>query len=412
MSRYSLKGFTIPQRQIIKSTARYRVVIAGRRFGKTVLGINECLLELQMGYKRLVWYIAPTYKMAKELVWEELVDSIPPHMILKKNESELSIVLRGSRSKIVLKGADNPDSLRGKGLNFVVFDEFADISEETWFKVIFPALADRKGKALFIGTPKGYNWAYDLFVTAETSPLWAAFQFTTAEGGNVDKEELEYAMRTMSPKHFNQEFNASFETLSNRVYNYFNRKKQVDPGIEDLGAEIHVGMDFNVNPMTASLSSVCGDQLHVFDEIEIPNGNTDEMAIELHRRYPARSIIIHPDPSGKSRKTSSPVGTTDFTILREAGFEVIAANKAPLIVDRVNEVNAMCLNSKKETRLFIHPRCKGLIKGLDGLTYKEKTSLIDKKLGIDHLPDGLGYKIHNLFPINQLEMSKVKIIGV
>lgn len=409
---YQLTGLTVPQRRIFLANKRFRVVVAGRRFGKTVLGVSECLYEAQRGTNRLIWYIAPTYRMAKELVWEELKDAIPPHMIASKNESELSIRLKGYRSKIVLKGADNPDSLRGKGLDFVVFDEGADITSDTWFKVIYPALTDRRGSALFIGTPKGYNWFYDLYVAAETNPGWAAFTFTTAQGGNVTVEELEYAKKTLSPKHYAQEFEASFETLSNRVYDTFSRKKNVDPGVEDVGGDILIGMDFNVNPMSAIVGSRVTDQFHQWDEITIPNGNTEEMCVEIQRRYANRNVIVFPDPSGKARKTSAPVGQTDFSIIRSFGYKIVTPNKAPPVVDRINEVNAVFLNAKKESRYFIHPKCKNTIKCFDGLTYKEGTSQPDKKLGLDHLPDAAGYLIHNEFPIVTREMTKLKLVGL
>lgn len=409
---YDIRGLTKPQRRIFLDDSRFRVVVAGRRFGKTVLGVTECLYEAQRGTKRLIWYIAPTYRMAKELVWEELKEAIPAEMIESKNEAELSITLRGYKSKIVLKGADNPDSLRGKGLDFVVFDEAADIDEDTWFKVIYPALTDKQGKALFIGTPKGYNWFYDLYIDGLHKRSWKVFTFTTAQGGNVTLEELEYAKETLSLKHYKQEFEASFETLSNTVYSSFDRKSNVDPGVEDIGSEIYIGMDFNVDPMSAIVGSKVTNQLHVFDEIEITNGNTEEMCEEIKKRYPNRKIIVAPDPSGKSRKTSAPVGQTDFSIIKSYGYQIIAPNKAPAVVDRINEVNAICQNAKGIRKLFIHPKCKKLIKGMDGQTYKKGTSQPDKKSGLDHMPDGLGYLVHMEFPIMKRDMKKLKLQGL
>lgn len=401
-----------PQKRIFLADKRFRVVVAGRRFGKTVLGVSECLYEAQLKPKALIWYIAPTYRMAKELVWEELKEAIPPHMRLKTNESELSITLRGFRSKIVLKGADKPDSLRGKGLDFVVFDEAADIDSDTWFTVIYPALTDKQGKALFIGTPKGYNWFYDIHFESATLPGWQAFTFTTAQGGNVTKQELQYAKTIMSKKQYDQEFNASFETLSNLVYSAFNRKYNVDADVELIGDDILVGMDFNVNPMSAVLGNRVTNQLHIFDEIEIPNGNTEEMCTEIQNRYPDKRIFVYPDPSGKSRKTSAPVGQTDFSIIEGFGFECISPNKAPPVVDRINEVNGLCQNAKGQRRLFINSRCKKLIKGLDGLTYKDNSSIPDKNLGLDHITDALGYLVHSEFPIQRMKMQKLKLLGL
>lgn len=410
---FDISGLTKCQRKIFTDNNRFRIVVAGRRFGKTVLSISECLYEAQRGPKRLIWYIAPTYRMAKDLVWEELKDAIPPGMVLNKNESELSITLNGTKSKIVLKGADNPDSLRGKGLNFVVFDEAADIDEDTWFKVIYPALADKKGKALFIGTPKGYNWLYDLFCYAERTKGWSAYSFTTEQGGNVSIEELKYAKATMNDKDYKQEFLASFETLSNTVYSAFSRANNVCNSVEDYDLELLIGMDFNVCPMSAVIGSRLGNQLHIFDEIEINNGNTEEMCEEIIRRYGTeREYKIYPDPSGKARKTSAPMGQTDHSILKSYGFQVISPNRAPAVKDRINEVNALCLNANNESRLFISSSCTSLVKCLDGLTYKDKTSNVDKTLGLDHLPDGLGYLVHMEFPIIKREFIETRLQGL
>lgn len=409
---YNLNGLTKPQRKIFLSTARFRIVVAGRRFGKTCLAITECLYHAQLATNQLIWYIAPTYRMAKELAWEELKEAIPQNMVASKNESELTITIKGYNSKIVLKGADNPDSLRGKGLNFVVFDETADISADTWFKVIYPALTDKQGSALFIGTPKGYDWFYDLYMYGLYTLTWEVFTYTTAQGGNVTLEELEYAKSTLSPKHYRQEFEASFETLMNTVYSSFNRNSNVDTGVEDIGSDIYVGMDFNVDPMSAVIGSRVTNQLHIFDEIEIMNGSTEEMCEEIKSRYPNRNIIIAPDPSGKARKTSAPVGQTDFSIIKSYKYKIMSPNKAPAIVDRINEVNALCHNAKNERRLFINPKCKKLIKCIEGLTYKKDTSLPDKSLGLDHMTDALGYLVHMEFPIIKKEMNKLKIVGL
>ncbi len=110
------------QREVFDSPARFRVLVAGRRFGKTVLAINELLEAAQEGANRKVWYVTPTYRMAKEIAWAELKDAVPPRLIRQKDETDLSLVLANCGSQIALRGADAPDRLRGVGLDFVVFD--------------------------------------------------------------------------------------------------------------------------------------------------------------------------------------------------------------------------------------------------------------------------------------------------
>ena len=158
-----------------------------------------------------------------------------------------------------------------------------------------------------------------------------------------------------------------------------------------------VGMDFNINPMAAIVAQRAGEQIQVFDEIVLTNSNTPEMMREINRRYAGRHGVVHPDPSGVARKTSAPVGQTDFRIIEEAGWTVFRAKQYKL-VDRINTVNAKLCNAQGQRRLLISPKCKNLIKALDGLTYKNGTKIPDKSSGLDHVTDALGYLLMGLFP--------------
>ena len=388
---------SIPQLQVLEHPARFRVVCAGRRFGKTFLAILF-LMNAATAKGSTCWYIAPTYRQAKQIAWKMLKRLVPPSWARDWNETDLTVHLVNG-SEISLRGADNPDSLRGVSLSAVVLDEYADMDPDAWTEVLRPALADQQGEALWIGTPKGYNHFYDLWVAAHDREGWAAWQFTTAEGGNVSPEEIEAAAAELDPRTFRQEFKASFETLAGRVYQNFERALNVKDVVDLPDLPLMVGLDFNVNPMSAVLAVAPAGQLHVFGEIEIPNGNTELMAAEIRRRYPRRLIRVYPDPSGNARKTSAPVGQTDFSLLKSAHFQVIAPSHAPLVVDRVNEVNAIFRNAAGEHRCFVSPKAKTLIRCLDGLTWKEGTSAPDKGLGLDHMPDALGYLVHSEFPI-------------
>ena len=194
---------------------------------------------------------------------------------------------------------------------------------------------------------------------------------------------------------------------SGRVYSSFLNKPypegNIDEGIEDPGGELLVGMDFNVNPMSAVLAVRAVDECLILDALQIMTSNTEEMAGEIKRRYPKRPIVVCPDPSGKARKTSAPVGQTDFTILERAGFEVRSPNKAPPVVDRENNANAMYLQDGRR-RVRVHPKARLLIPALANLTYKEGTSVRDKRSGFDHLPDATDYLLWSEF--NVLEEAK------
>lgn len=415
---------------------RFVVLVAGRRFGKTYLASYCMFYEAMLHPNVKVWYVAPTYKQAKDIAWDILKHTIPREWRRPPNESELSITLLNG-SKISLKGADNPDSLRGPELKFIVFDEYADIKANAWDEVIRPTLMTCGGKALFIGTPRGYNHFKDIYDRARTpigpnAAYWRGYQYTSIDGGYIPDWEIETAKRETDPRIFRQEYLATFETLAGRVYYRFDRSRNI-AAVEDNGGDILVGIDFNVDPMTAVIGCRAGEQIHIFDEFEIRNSNTLELGQAIAAKYgrlpkkdknyellkklgqtqsiPMRSLRAFPDPSGRARKTSALVGQTDYTILQQLGFSVYAPKRAPSVMDRLNNVNILLQDAAGHSRLFVHPRCKGLIKCLDGLTYKDGTNAPDKGLGLDHLPDALGYLAWAEFNVlhNNTRISEIAI---
>lgn len=393
-------GLRPRQHEIFTDGARFRVVVAGRRSGKTHLDCVELVTAAADTTGSRCWYVAPTYRMAREIAWATLKNLVPSGIIDgSPNETYLRIDLING-SEIALKGADHPDRLRGPGLDLLILDEFAWIDKKAWQEVLRPALADRGGRALFTTTPCGFNWAYDTYMRGVTGEEgWRSWQFTTADAGIVPKEEIGAARRELDPRIFRQEYEASFETLQGRVYSNFDRDATVDDAVVDTGGDILIGQDFNVNPMASVIAVRAGDECHVLDSLELPISNTEEIAREMRQRFPDRSVIFCPDPSGKARKTSAPVGQTDFTILERAGFEVRAPEAAPPVVDRINNAQAMLKNAEGRRRLKIHPRAQKLIRALDGLTYKEGTSQPDKSLGLDHITDALGYLLWEEFNV-------------
>lgn len=391
---------TVPQAKVWSGATRFKVLVCGRRFGKTFLALLW-LINQASQKKGIYYYIAPSYVMAKSIAWRLLKEMIGEH-VTNKNESELFVELPNG-SIIQLKGAENRDSLRGVSLSGAVLDEFAFMVHEVWSEVVRPATSDRQAPVLFITSPAGWNWAKDLYdyALSGVDENWQAWTFTTAEGGNVKQTEIDAARRELPERTFKQEYLASFETLANRVYSNFDRTVNVTDNIvsaDDIN-EIYVGMDFNVTPMSCVIGAKVADQLHLFDEILIENSNTTEMAQEIKRRYPNHKIKVYPDPAGRARKTSAAGGVTDFTILEQAGFSVIAPRKHPAVADRINEVQALLCNAKGDVRLYVSKQCKEIIRSLDGMTYKKGTSQPDKTLGLDHVTDALGYLVHSEFPI-------------
>ena len=394
------------QYEVFADPSRFRVVVAGRRSGKTFGDCVELTTHAAEKPGARCAYVEPTYKMAKDNAWKQIKSVIPRELVARTHEQDLTLTLVNG-SEIVFLGADNPDRLRGPGLDFLVMDEFAWIDPRAWGEVLRPQLSDRLGRALFNTTPCGFNWAYDLYMRGvQGDDGWRSWQYTTADAGIVPESEIEAARRDLDPRVFRQEYEASFETLSGRVYSNFDRLENVGP-VEDTGAELLVGMDFNVNPMSCVIAVRRVDECHVLDALEVQSSNTEEVAAELKRRYPTRRIVVCPDPAGNQRKTSAPVGQTDLTILQRNGFEVRAPKAAPPVVDRINNTQAMLLAADGRRRVKIHPRAHRLVRCLDGLTYKEGTSQ-PLKGELDHLPDALGYLLWSEF--NVLTQRNVPIV--
>lgn len=199
------------QMEVYAHPARYKVVVAGRRWGKTALS-RAYIIRYAKKAKQLIWYVAPTYRMARQIMWRDLIDVIPRKWIKRLNETMLIIELKNG-TVIELKGADKPDTLRGVGLNLVVLDEFQDFKLGVWHTILRPTLASTRGHALFIGTPKAFNQLYQLFdharkVQAEGGNQWAGWQYPTIMSPFIPESEIEEARRDMDEKTFRQEFEA------------------------------------------------------------------------------------------------------------------------------------------------------------------------------------------------------------
>jgi phage terminase large subunit-like protein len=207
------------QQEVFKSTKRFKVVAAGRRCGKSRLSAVTLLIEgLNCPEGSAVMYIAPTLGQARTIMWDLLNDLGRP-VIKSSHVNNLEISLINGR-KILVRGADNPDSLRGVSLTYVVLDECAFVKEDTWQKIIRASLSDRKGRALFISTPSGRNWFYDLFNLGqeETDEEWQSWHFTTQDNETIDPKEIEAAKRTLSSFAFKQEYLSSFDTAGSDLF--------------------------------------------------------------------------------------------------------------------------------------------------------------------------------------------------
>ena len=178
------------QIEVSSDPSRFKVVVAGRRWGKSFLAMHEIAKHARFPGSH-VFAVFPSYRQAKQIIWDPLKEKfIRCRWVKKINESDLTITLING-SKIYLRSADNPDSLRGVSMDYLIMDEAAMIDQKMWTEVCRPALSDKKGSALFITTPKGKgSWIYELWQGANAQDNWKSFQYTTLQGGNVDADEI------------------------------------------------------------------------------------------------------------------------------------------------------------------------------------------------------------------------------
>jgi hypothetical protein len=392
--------------EIATHPARFKVVVAGRRFGKTYLSLMWLLMgHLKEGERR--WIVMPTYRQGKLVAFPVLKKLIQHSPLASVNSSELIFNIAGC--EIAVKGSEDSSKLRGSHLDRVVLDEYAYMKPNVWEEVIYPMMTTNpNSRALFIGTPDGFsNGFYDLFMKGQTGddPDWKSWQFTTIDGGWVPKEEIERAKRTMDERIYKQEFEASFETAQNRCAYNFDRKIHLKTNAEK-SSNAYIGMDFNVSKMTAVCVYEYSDgTIHYFDEIILRNSNTEEMAQVIKRQFPDIKII-YPDPAGQARSTTS--NKSDHAILKEHGFLVRARLRHPSHRDRLNALNRKLLDADRNIKMTIDPKCKELIKDLEQCVRDVKTGGIAKAdIERTHALDACSYLIEYKWPIKWLRAASV-----
>lgn len=226
---FSLLGW---QRGVIQDVTRFKVICAGRRCGKSRLAAVTLLIEgLQCPAGSGVMYVAPTQGQARVIIWQVLME-LGREVIASShvNNSEITLV---NGAVIYVRGADRPDTLRGVSLSYVVLDEYADMKPIAWEQVIRASLSDQRGRAMFIGTPKGRNHFYDLYQLGDgqIDDEWKSWHFTTADNELIHPDEIAAAKRTLSTFAFKTEYEASFDNAGTNIF----REEWLKYGVEPKG---------------------------------------------------------------------------------------------------------------------------------------------------------------------------------
>ena len=396
------------QERALYNDARYSVVEASTKSGKThgaiVWLFEQAVMTGRPG--RNYWWVAPVTQQAK-IAYRRLKRAIP-EQLRSCNESELFIQLNNG-AILSFKGSDRPDSLYGDDVKAAVIDEASRCREAAWHAVR-STLTKTRGAVRIIGNVKGRrNWAYSVARVAESGKEGYEYHRITAwdavEAGVLARDEIEDARASLPDRVFRELYLAEPGESDGRVYTNFAAENVIGDSAIDIGQPLLVGMDFNVNPMSAVVGQLRGGQLHIITEIVQRNSNTQRMSATIRDGWPKADVVVYPDPSGRARKTSST--STDFAILESDGFVVRAPRSAPRIEDRVNTVNAGFATSDGTRRLFVDSRCQELTKALWDLYYDDKGQPT-KETGDDHITDALGYLVCGVMPLTNNRAKRVK----
>ena len=206
------------QQEVFNHPARFKVVAAGRRTGKSRLAAWMLILNALQAEKGYVFYVAPTQAQARDILWNTILEL--GHPVIKSNHINNMQITLINGAVIAFKGADRPETMRGVSLKFLVMDEYADMKPSVWEQILRPALADQRGGAMFIGTPMGRNHFYDLYMYGKLGEddNYNAWHFTSYDNPLLSTEEIDIAKKSMSSFAFRQEFMASFEAAGSEVF--------------------------------------------------------------------------------------------------------------------------------------------------------------------------------------------------
>ena len=316
---------------------------------------------------------------------------------------------------IELKGTENAMALRGRSLSGCVLDEAAFMDSGVWFEVLRPALADKQGWALFISTPEGTaSWFYIYGASPVKKTMTGnAGPIQPSRGETSHQRRWRLHVHNLTQEHSAQEFEASFENLSGLVAINFS-DENISKTAEDIPQlPLWIGLDFNVDNMSAVFGIRVGEDLHIFDELIMTNATTWDVADEINHRFGlTRKKTSPPTPLARPAKLPASASPTTPSSANRASKSPHPASPWK-IRDKVNCVNTAILDGTGARRLLINPRCRETIKSLRTLVYDDN-GLPNKKLGVDHCFDALGYLCLMKFNLNKgikIGQSNFKLYG-
>lgn len=432
------------QARLWRSRARFRVVPAGRRSGKTELAKRFTVIEAMKCTRISGRFVvaAPTRDQARRIYWDDLKALVPPDLMLgPPRESEMKIFFAHNKASIEVTGMDVPQRVEGAPLDGIVLDEYADMKERAWNEHVRPALStkNRLGWAWFVGVPEGRNHYYNLAMKAQDprfQPEWEYFHWKSRD--IVDAGEIAAAMSDMDELSFKQEYEGDFVTFEGRVYYPFEREVHSRKRLlyfNDM--PLIFCLDFNVAPGSAAVlqeqrktwyqdqkgfSKYLADEFTaVIGQVHIPkNSNTERVCKQLISQYGNHKaeIFVYGDATGGARGTAAVEGS-DWDIARKIlkphygdriKFRVGESNPQEKI--RVNAVNSRLRTADGIIRMLVDPvSAPEIVEDFEGVTWLEGADCVIDKWDNPkrtHWTDALGYYIFRKYPIGVAGFSTQK----
>jgi hypothetical protein len=412
----------IPEQVRLKDeVVRFKVVPAGRRSGKTERAKRYVAKQAMKNSGELYFCAAPTRDQVKKIFWDDMkaMTFSASHM-KRPSESDLKIFMPNG-SEIHLIGLDKPQRIEGIPWTGGVIDEIADVKENAWQSNILPALntvsplrPDYRAWCWLIGVPDGLNHYYEMYQYALNSgdPEWAAYHWKSSE--ILPPDVISSAKRVMSAKQFKQEFEASFETATGRIYEDYTAANRTGETIQPH-EQLHWMHDQNYTPLSSAIGVIRDNSLFILDEIVLTSAVSRQSAMEFVERYKDhknKNVRVYGDPAGRAGEKHG--HASDYTeiedVLRSAGwkFSRQVSKAAPPIKDRQNAVRAKICNANGERSVFINPNtAKTADKGFstvqlqNGSTFQE-----DQKNDSQHITTAVGYMVHRVWPIDRNTMTQ------
>lgn len=438
----------------VKKEVTYATGVCSRGFGKSHLGgvssvkASFELMELDISVpNKRIYIVAPSYAQVTDIYHPLLIYQLGLGSYAYSHSKDTGRILLPRNVEISLLSYEAVGRVRGLGAYFIVNDEVRDWTKgsgflDAWQSILQPCLTTRwgrkkaklykapsHGRALTLSTPRGYDDLYTMYNYPEVDPDYRSYHFTYKQSPLLDEEELDKIKHTIDPLAWGREYLASFEESGNSVFYCFKRDIHVRNDIEgfvqggtdlktgtfSMGEDVHIGIDFNVGLQCSSAFAIRGSQVHYIDEFK-GHPDTETLAIALRAKYwpnwanrghpdyakKVCNIYVYPDPTGRARKTSAPVGQTDLHILGAHNLTVLAHKASPSIVDSVAAVNRKLMTAAGEVSLYISAKCTGLIASMERTVWVDgnpNTATIDKKGGNEHFSDGVRYPMEFLYPI-------------